>query len=193
MLYSFKGIETNQVIVGKVDDYTITAPIEGFVKYLVQEGDFVKKGQLVGLINTNAFQAELNIIIDELKNIQAQINEATPTIEGTEPYVMTLRAHLDNLTNTQERLKKRGKILQYYIAHNEIRSEYAGRIVWRANQTGTLREGDEVYHVQPGIVYLGDLTNSGDYSISFTNDVPITTNNVFMLETPGGYTIACHG
>jgi len=181
-LYTLSPGQTTLAQVGRVEEYPLTAPSAGAVNFIAHEGDKVTEGQLLAKVDVKPYQDELGEVEGQINTIDLQINQASPTANGTQ-YVG--RDQVDNLKIQKLKLLARQKILQEQISRGEVRSPYNSVIDWSAENTaGVFQSQDVLFHI-PGPVFLGDISNASN-AILFSKGVKINSDDPVLIRTPQG-------
>ena len=155
---SIKGSgETTSGVVGKVEQYRLSAPVAGTVKFFVKEGDNVKVGDVLAQVDPKFKKEQLAKVKEQIRNIDLHLQQAALPPDSTR--YITISEEND-LKSKKSDLLAEANTLQKQIVRTKIISPYNGIVVWSAeHKSRHFQSYERLLDIMPGTVFLGGIKN----------------------------------
>ena len=161
---NFPGKGTTYTYFGPVNEYTKTAPAATSYQFKVNQGEWVKKGDLIAQGAIGPIQTQLDIKLTGIEAINIKLSH--PFLADGIPISAKILAEL---AISKNKLIAEARELQEQIARLDVTADEDGVVVWSGkNGSNVFQEGDPLYRVLKDRVFMGSF---GDvqYSIILPN------------------------
>ncbi len=163
----FKGRATTDVPVPPINEYTKHVPALDSYEFKVNQGDEVKRGQVMVKGVREPFAIQLETVLTQMEGEKIKLTRASFPNGG----VIINRDEVDKINSNIRRLQAEAKDLQDTISHLEIRADQDGVVTWTGkNGTDVYQKESAVVTTNNNKVLLGDLKGSA-YSIYYSAGV----------------------
>ncbi len=164
--------------VRQVEEYVVRAPMQGQVRFLVYEGENVREGQIVAVVDHKHLD-------DEYQSISLALAAKNMEIGTAEASRMIPRAELDNLKTQKAELLARGKLLYEQIERMNIRAPHSGFVHGLTYGSKVFQAEDRLLTIGTGKVLIGGI-NDVKGPVLFPQGMPFHDGDPIAIETVQG-------
>ncbi len=124
----------------RADQYTVVkAEVSGYINRIyVKEGDYVKKGQVLAVMDAKPIEASIKEVSERLRLVRERLTEGSPYLRSLEKSVESARINMENsksLFERRERLFSQGLIPKETYEQSKTQYELSLREYERAKST----------------------------------------------------------